>query len=246
MVKPRTPLIAGNWKMNGVGASLSEVTKLRRLIAGGIAADVAICPPFTLLDRMRDLGIPTGGQDCHPKAGGAFTGDTSAGMLKDAGASYVIVGHSERRAGHGESDELVRAKAEAGLTAGLVPIVCVGETLDERRGGDAEAVVQHQLTGSVPDLTGGQSCVIAYEPVWAIGTGVTPTVSEIAQMHGFIRKQLVQRFGEQGEVIRILYGGSLKPGNAREILAIADVDGGLVGGASLLADDFFAIISAAG
>jgi triosephosphate isomerase len=245
MAGPRTPLIAGNWKMNGLSPALAEVIKLKGMIKDTGGVDVVVCPPFTLLEQISDAGIATGGQDCHSKASGAFTGDISAEMLADAGARYVIVGHSERRVGHGEDDALVRAKAEAGLRAGLVPIVCIGETLDERRGGQANYVVERQILGSTPDLTADQQCVIAYEPVWAIGTGVTPTNEEIAQMHGFIRKLLTNRFKERGDMIRILYGGSLKPSNAKEILAIPDVDGGLVGGASLLADDFAAIISAA-
>jgi triosephosphate isomerase len=246
MPGPRTPLIVGNWKMNGRSAALAEVVKLRGLIKDRTGVEVVVCPPFTLIEHVADAGVIAGGQDCHPKASGAFTGDVSAEMLADAGARYVIVGHSERRTLHGEDDALVRAKAEAGLRAALVPIVCIGETLEERRSGDAKAVVERQLAASVPDLTADQPSVIAYEPVWAIGTGVTPTNAEIEEMHGFIRSLLRDRFKERGEALRILYGGSLKPGNARDILAIPDVDGGLVGGASLLADDFAAIISAAG
>jgi triosephosphate isomerase (TIM) len=247
-----TPLIAGNWKMNGLSASLSEIEKLYALLAGNRASacEIAICPPATLLRAMNDhaapAGIATGGQDCHAKASGAHTGDISAEMLADAGAKYVIVGHSERRADHGETDAAVRAKAVAAFGAGLTPIICVGETLDERKAGQAGAVVERQLRDSVPDEAAGRDIVIAYEPVWAIGTGLTPTSDEIAEMHGMIRNLLVSRFGEHGQGVRILYGGSMKPANAGEILAIADVNGGLVGGASLLANDFFAIISAAG
>jgi len=245
-----TPLIAGNWKMNGTNGSLGEVRRLAELLAQGERPRciVAICPPATLLAALTGIAVPsgivTGGQDCHPAQAGAHTGDISAAMLADAGAQFVIVGHSERRANHGESDALVRAKAMAGLAAGLVPIICVGETEAERRAGQAEAIVAGQLAASVPDDLGGQGVVIAYEPVWAIGTGLTPTSDDIAQMHGTIRRLLTERFGEAGTKTRILYGGSMKPSNAREILRIDNVDGGLVGGASLLANDFHAIISA--
>jgi triosephosphate isomerase (TIM) len=242
-------LIAGNWKMNGVGRSLGEVEKLGRLLAADPPnADVAICPPATLLDRLTAAApraVATGGQDCHSAASGAFTGDVSAGQLKDAGATFVILGHSERRAGYGETDALIGAKAVAAFGAGLVPIICVGETRGERIGGTFEAIVGGQLAGSIPDDAAGRDFVIAYEPVWAIGTGLTPTSAEIAAMHGMIRDRLTARFGDQGKGVRILYGGSLKPANAREILDLPNVNGGLVGGASLLADDFFAIISAA-
>jgi len=245
-----TPLIAGNWKMNGLRPALEEVDKLAALVAGGVRphCDIAICPPATLLmqmsARLAGTVIVTGGQDCHPAAGGAHTGDLSAPMLADAGAAYVIVGHSERRADHGETDALVSDKARAALGAGLVPIICVGETRAEREAGEAEAVVGRQLAGSIPDVAASESFVIAYEPVWAIGTGLTPSTGDIAQMHGAIRRLLVGRFGERGAAVRILYGGSLKPANAREILAVPDVNGGLVGGASLLSSDLYAIISA--
>lgn len=245
-----TPLIAGNWKMNGLAAALGEADKLAARLAAGpkVRADVALCPPATLLaamsTRLAGSGILTGAQDCHPAPGGAHTGDLSAPMLADAGARFVIVGHSERRAEHGETDALVNAKALAGLGAGLVPIICVGETRAERDAGQANAVVARQLAGSVPDVADKEDFVVAYEPVWAIGTGLTPTPGDIAAMHGGIRDLLVQRFGERGRGVRILYGGSLKPANAHAILAIANVDGGLVGGASLLSDDFYAIISA--
>jgi triosephosphate isomerase len=190
-------------------------------------------------------GIVIGAQDCHPAASGAHTGDLSAPMLADAGALMVIVGHSERRTDHGETDDLVRAKAVAALGAGLTPIICVGETRAERESGEADSVVSRQLAASVPDQAADADIVIAYEPVWAIGTGLTPTSADIAEMHKSLRDQLVERFGPKGATIPLLYGGSLKPANAREILAIENVNGGLVGGASLLADDFFAIISAA-
>jgi triosephosphate isomerase (TIM) len=245
-----TPLIAGNWKMNGLSASLAETDRLAALLAAGPKpeCDIAICPPATLLAAMsaRLAGTPilTGGQDCHPAAGGAHTGDIGAPMLADAGARFVIVGHSERRADHGETDALVNAKALAALGAGLVPIVCVGETRSEREAGQAEQVVARQLAGSVPDTADKEDFVIAYEPVWAIGTGLTPSSADIAAMHATIRRLLSERFGERGMAVRILYGGSLKPGNAREILAIPEVNGGLIGGASLLSSDLHAIISA--
>jgi triosephosphate isomerase len=245
-----TPLIAGNWKMNGLRASLVEVERLASLLAekGAMPCTVAICPPATLIAPMMRVaapaGIMVGAQDCHPAPSGAHTGDLSALMLADAGAQFVIVGHSERRADHGESDELVRQKASAVLAAGLTPIICVGETREQRESGQAEAVVAAQLAGSVPDEAARDEVVIAYEPVWAIGTGLTPTKDDIAQMHASIRARLTEKFGPAGSATRILYGGSLKPANAREILAIAEVNGGLVGGASLLADDLFAIISA--
>jgi len=246
-----TPLIAGNWKMNGLQAQLAEFQALGEKLAtlANRKAMVAVCPPATLLAAMSQKGalsgIATGGQDCHTAPAGAHTGDISALMLKDAGAQFVIVGHSERRADHGETDSLVREKAQAGLAAGLTPIICVGETRAEREAGQACAVVATQLAGSVPDAAADSEVVIAYEPVWAIGTGLTPTIADIAEMHNGIRKLLVDRFGSKGETIRILYGGSLKPANASEILAVENVNGGLVGGASLLANDFFAIISAA-
>ncbi|SFZ82163.1 triosephosphate isomerase [Devosia enhydra] len=245
------PLIAGNWKMNGVTAALAEAEALATLVAThGVArgGEVALCPPATLLMAMRERlgrsGIATGGQDCHARASGAHTGDISAAMLKDAGARFVIVGHSERRADHGETDEAVREKAAAAVATDLIPIVCVGETESQRLSGEAVRVVERQLDGSIPDGVPTEGIVIAYEPVWAIGTGLTPTLADIAEMHEAIRRRLVERFGEGGHSVRILYGGSLKPGNAREILAVDNVDGGLVGGASLLAKDFFAIISA--
>jgi len=245
-----TPLIAGNWKMNGTMPSLSELQTLAGLLTAGEAprAVVVICPPATMLaaasDQGAHSGILTGGQDCHWEAYGAYTGDISAGMLADAGAQFVIVGHSERRAGHHETDEIVRAKAEAGIGAGLKPIICLGETEQERDNGEAQEVVARQLAGSVPDAAGSHEVIIAYEPVWAIGTGRTPTHDEIEQIHGTIRRLLIERFGERGSLIRILYGGSVKPINAREILSIENVNGALVGGASLLANDFYTIISA--
>ena len=245
-----TPLIAGNWKMNGLSASIGEVQSLAGMLTTGESPRcvVVVCPPATLLASLTQhcaaAGIVTGGQDCHPAPHGAHTGDISATMLADAGAQYVIVGHSERRIDHGENDALVCRKAQAALAAGLVPIICVGETEVERREGRAKAVVSDQLTKSVPDEAAQQTVVVAYEPVWAIGTGHTPTSDDIAEMHGMIRWLLAERFGERGQRTRILYGGSLKPLNAREILRIENVNGGLVGGASLLAHDFYAIIEA--
>jgi len=250
VVEAITPLIAGNWKMNGLSAALGEVERLGALLASGDRprCTVAICPPATLLARLTEraatAGIVTGGQDCHPDAGGAHTGDISAAMLADAGAHYVIVGHSERRTDHKESDATVRAKALAAIAAGLTPIVCVGETRAEREAGRAVEVVSGQIAASVPDEAVEHEIVVAYEPVWAIGTGLTPTIEDIRAMHDGIRALLAGRFGVVGERIPLLYGGSMKPANAKEILAVDNVNGGLVGGASLLANDFFAIISA--
>lgn len=244
-----SPLIAGNWKMNGTFQSLDELTELAQLLTTGEAprAMVVVCPPATLVATVAaqgaSSGILAGGQDCHANASGAHTGDVSAPMLADAGAQFVIVGHSERRADHGENDAQVRAKAEAAIGAGLKPIICVGESEAQRDSGSAEAVVNEQLAQSIPDAAEHHEVIIAYEPIWAIGTGRTPTNDEIAQMHANIRARLVERFGERGETMRILYGGSLKPVNAREILAVENVNGGLVGGASLLAKDFYTIIS---
>ncbi|MBJ3784402.1 triose-phosphate isomerase [Devosia sp. MSA67] len=237
--------------MNGLTHSLDELSELARLLTTGEAprALVVVCPPATLLAAVAaqgaSSGIIAGGQDCHAQASGAHTGDISAGMLADAGAQYVIVGHSERRSDHGESSDTVRAKAEAAIGAGLKPIICVGETEAQRDAGDAEAIVATQLAASIPDAASLHEVIVAYEPVWAIGTGRTPTLDEIRDMHNAIRSRLVSRFGDdKGASIRILYGGSLKPQNAREILNVENVNGGLVGGASLLAKDFYTIISA--
>jgi triosephosphate isomerase len=243
-------LIAGNWKMNGLRSSIEQLSELAGLLTTGEAprAVVVICPPATILHAVANAGatsgILAGGQDCHAELSGAHTGDISAPMLADAGAQYVIVGHSERRATYGETDHQVRAKAEAALGAGLKPIICVGETEAERDAGSAQNVVASQLTGSIPEAASQHDIIVAYEPVWAIGTGRTPSNDEIAQMHNSIRRHLLERFPEKGASIRILYGGSMKPINAREILAIENVNGGLVGGASLLAKDFYTIISA--
>ncbi|MCB9993829.1 MAG: triose-phosphate isomerase [Hyphomicrobiaceae bacterium] len=241
-------ILAGNWKMNGLTAALDEVALLVASTAD-MASDVriVICPPTTLLSRVSDLlnpaGMASGGQNCHIATKGAHTGDISAQMLKDAGASYVIIGHSERRMDHGETDGRVRTKAELAISEGLVPIICVGETLAERENGVAITVVEHQLSGSVPAADKGANIVIAYEPVWAIGTGRVPTNADIADMHKAIRTWLVGHYGSAGGEVSILYGGSLKPENADEILAVENVNGGLVGGASLKAEDFSRIIA---
>ncbi|WP_018184545.1 triose-phosphate isomerase [Kaistia granuli] len=244
------PLIAGNWKMNGLKASAVE---LGQIMAGYNAAlrakvDLAICPPATQLIPFAVVALGSqvriGAQDCHAKASGAHTGDLSAEMIADTGATHVIVGHSERRTDHAETDAIVRAKAEAARRAGLVAILCIGETEAERRGGTTLAVVDTQLAGSVPDGATADNLVIAYEPVWAIGTGLTPSNADIAEVHAHIRQRLVARFGAEGAKMRILYGGSVKPSNAGEILKIADVDGALVGGASLKAVDFLGIAAA--
>lgn len=243
------PLVAGNWKMNGLSAALGEVAALKNALAGGtVPADVMICPPATLLARMADAArgssIALGAQDCHGEASGAHTGDISAEMAKDAGASAVIVGHSERRADHGELDRIVRAKAMAAHRAGLTAIVCIGETKGERLAGLTLDVVARQLKGSLPDNVTGENTVVAYEPVWAIGTGLTPSAEDVAKVHAAIRAHLEARFASEGGRVRILYGGSVKPSNAKELLSLADVNGALVGGASLKADDFLAIIRA--
>ncbi len=246
MSDARRPLVAGNWKMNGLRRSASE---LDRIIAGARdlpdGIDLMVCPPVTLLAdfaaQARGSAVAIGAQDCHAEPSGAFTGDISAEMLKDAGASAVIVGHSERRSLHRETDADVRAKARAAGRAGLLAIVCVGETRAERDAGDALAIVGSQLDGSLPEDATAASLVVAYEPVWAIGTGLTPTVGDVAEMHGFIRQRLTERFAAPGQGIRILYGGSVKPSNAHELMRVADVDGALVGGASLKAEEFLAI-----
>src|SRR5262245_59133830 len=245
----RRPLVAGNWKMNGLRASAAELAKI---IEGSreLAADVdlLVCPPATLVAQFAAQAasspVRIGAQDCHPQASGAFTGDIAAEMLKDAGAGAVILGHSERRTCHKETDAEVRAKAMAARRAGLIAIVCVGETRAEREAGKAAAVVESQHGGSLPDGATAAALVIAYEPVWAIGSGLTPTPGDVAEMQGLIRERLSARFGAAGQGIRILYGGSVKPANAKELLSVADVDGALVGGASLKADEFLAIARA--
>lgn len=244
------PLVAGNWKMNGLGASLGEARRVRDRLGGAEFApvDAMICPPATLVAALAGetsaSRLLVGAQDCHWEAGGACTGDIAAEMLKDAGAVAVIVGHSERRADHGERSSDVRLKATAAHRAGLAAIVCIGETAGERRAGLTLAVVARQLAGSLPDHVNGGNTLVAYEPVWAIGTGHTPSTADIAEVHRFLRKTLVERFGPAGEAVRILYGGSVKPENVRELVAVANVNGALVGGASLKADDFLAIIAA--
>lgn len=247
------PLVAGNWKMNGRQASIAEAVAVRDALLGPLAAlpaDVMIAPPATLLAGFSStLGagpVLLAGQDCHPKPAGAHTGDIAAEMLKDAGASAVIVGHSERRADHGETSEEVRAKAEAAHRAGLTAIVCIGETKDERDAGSTLAVVCGQLKGSTPKSSTSANTIIAYEPVWAIGTGLTPTPEDIRKVHTAIRDVLVDLFGSDGGKMRILYGGSVKPDNARVLLAVENVNGALVGGASLKASDFLAIVGAYG
>ena len=243
-------LLAGNWKMNGLRASLAEIRTLTRgLSETPPRADILICPPATLIAEAAKAAeggaVAIGGQDCHPLPSGAFTGDISAEMLRDAGATAVIVGHSERRLYHGETDSLVAAKVKAARRAGLTAILCVGESQAQREQGRATQVVAAQLEASVPAEIAASDLVIAYEPIWAIGTGKTPRPMEIAQMHGAVRTLLTGRFGAAAAEIRILYGGSVKPENAADILAVTNVDGALIGGASVRAADFLAIIRAA-
>jgi triosephosphate isomerase len=240
------PLIAGNWKMNGLKAQAAEFDAMLNgaaEVAG--KADLLVCPPATLVaafsDKARGKTVAVGAQDCHPKASGAHTGDISAEMLADAGASAIIVGHSERRADHGEGDALIRQKAEAAWRAGVVAIVCIGETQAQRDAGQTLNIVRGQLDGSLPDGSTAANLVVAYEPVWAIGTGLTPTAKDVEQIHGFIREFLTSRFKADGDKMRILYGGSVKPSNAAELMAVKNVNGALVGGASLKAADFLAI-----
>ncbi|OCW56562.1 triose-phosphate isomerase [Hoeflea olei] len=244
------PLVAGNWKMNGTRESLDQI----KAIAEGLGPDLAdaidtlICPPATLLYVATALAesspLAIGAQDCHERQSGAFTGDISATMIADCMASHVLVGHSERRTLHGESDETVRAKAEAAREAGLVRVICIGETEAERKAGSTLDVLGRQLAGSVPDGATADNTVIAYEPVWAIGTGLTPTVDDVAEAHAFIRAEMEKRFAGEGARMRLLYGGSVKPDNAAELLGVAHVDGALIGGASLKAADFLAICKA--
>ncbi|MFN5670438.1 triose-phosphate isomerase [Bradyrhizobium sp.] len=240
------PLIAGNWKMNGLKSSFAEFDAMLAG-AGDVAgkADLLVCPPATLVGAFADKGrgskVAVGAQDCHPKASGAHTGDLSAEMFKDLGATAIIVGHSERRADHGETDALIRQKAEAVWRAGLTAIVCIGETREQRDAGQTLDVCGTQLAGSLPDGSTAVNLVVAYEPVWAIGTGLTPTAGDVEEVHRFIRGQLTDRFKGEGNKIRILYGGSVKPSNAAELMAVANVNGALVGGASLKASDFLAI-----
>lgn len=241
----KTKLVAGNWKMNGLRAALPEVVAMVEGAAGLPGVELAICPPATLASAvgaaMAGSAIRLGGQDCHTEASGAFTGDISAEMWADIGARYVIVGHSERRQHHGETNALVAAKSLAVLRAGLTPVICIGESLAERDAGDALPVIIAQLSGSVPEAAASAPVVIAYEPVWAIGTGRTPTPAQVGEVHGAMGEALARRFGAAGRGIRLLYGGSVKPDNAKELMAVAGVDGALVGGASLKAPDFLRI-----
>lgn len=240
-------LAAGNWKMNGTMASLAEVSALLAAHPDP-TCEMLLCPPTTLIAAMataaQGSALMVGAQDCHPKPQGAHTGDISVNMLRDAGATHVIVGHSERRTDHGETDDLVRSKAEAAVDAGLVAIVCIGETEAERDNGKTLAVIGTQIDGSIPSNATATNLVVAYEPVWAIGTGRTPTLAEIAEVHSFLRGRLRGLIGADAEGVRILYGGSVKPSNAAEIFAVPHVDGALVGGASLKAADFGAIVGA--
>ncbi|BBU56176.1 triose-phosphate isomerase [Mameliella alba] len=241
----RRKLAAGNWKMNGTRAALDELAAMGAAAEG--AAEILVCPPATLIAAAAQTakGIAIGGQDCHPAASGAHTGDLSAPMLADAGASYVILGHSERRADHGEDDQLIREKTRAAWDANLTAVVCVGETLDQREANNTLDIIGGQLAASIPDGATAHRLVVAYEPVWAIGTGKVPTMEQIGEVHGFIRARLERRFGAGvGRSTRLLYGGSVKPGNAAEIFAVPNVDGALVGGASLKAADFLPIIEA--
>lgn len=247
--KPR-PLVAGNWKMNGLKSGLKQVRAMAKSLSKSAAAcDVMICPPATLLRPMKDevkaSKLKLGGQDCHGSSQGAHTGDISAEMLKDAGATAVIVGHSERREDHQETNMTVRAKAAAAHRAGLTAIICVGETLKERKAGTALRVVGHQLKNSLPATSTAKNTVVAYEPVWAIGTGMTPTLDDVAEVHAYVRKRLKALLADgAAEHVRLLYGGSVKPGNAAEFFATKNVDGALVGGASLDAKDFLQIVRA--
>jgi triosephosphate isomerase len=242
-------LAAGNWKMNGLSESLAEIDALIGAHPEP-GCDVLICPPATLLSRLSDkaagTALATGGQDCHHAPSGAHTGDISAAMIADAGGTYVILGHSERRADHGETDTLVATKAQIARGAGLIAVICVGETLEERDAGRTLDIVGGQLAGSVPDGATAKNTVIAYEPVWAIGTGKVPTLGEIGEVHDDIRARLAARFGDEADGMRLLYGGSVKPSNAAEIFGVPNVDGALVGGASLKASDFGGIIAALG
>jgi triosephosphate isomerase len=244
------PLVAGNWKMNGQRASLDQIKTMAEGVKASLSEKVEtlICPPATLLyvatALCDDSPLLIGAQDCHEKVSGAHTGDVSAEMIADCFGTHVIVGHSERRTDHKESDGLVRAKAEAAYAADLIAIICIGETGDERKAGQTLNVLKRQLAGSIPDSATAENTVIAYEPVWAIGTGLTPTAADVEEAHAFQRTELVSRFGAAGGKMRILYGGSVKPGNARELMGVANVDGALIGGASLKADDFLAIYRA--
>lgn len=244
------PLVAGNWKMNGTRASLDQIKAMAEGVKGPLAEKVEslICPPSTLLyvatALCDDSPLMIGAQDCHQNASGAHTGDISAEMIADCFGTHVIVGHSERRTDHAETDHLVRAKANAAYAADLIAIICIGETAEQRKSGQTLDVLKRQLDGSLPDEAIAANTVIAYEPVWAIGTGLTPTVEDVREAHAFMREELVKRFGGEGRGMRILYGGSVKPSNASELMAIENVDGALIGGASLKASDFLSIYAA--
>ncbi len=244
------PLVAGNWKMNGTRASLDQIKAMAEGVKGPLAEKVEslICPPSTLLyvatALCEDSPLKIGAQDCHQNASGAHTGDISAEMIADCFGTHVIVGHSERRTDHAETDHLVRAKANAAYAADLIAIICIGETAEQRKSAQTLDVLKRQLDGSLPDEAIAANTVIAYEPVWAIGTGLTPTVEDVREAHAFMREELVKRFGGEGRGMRILYGGSVKPSNASELMAIENVDGALIGGASLKASDFLSIYAA--
>jgi triosephosphate isomerase (TIM) len=248
MAAVRRSLLAGNWKMNGLTRSIGELDQLINGVGSACDVDVMICPPATLLAAFAKAAagsaVSIGAQDCHPKPAGAYTGDISAEMLRDAGATAVIVGHSERRIYHGEQNADVRAKALAARRAGLLAIVCVGETQEERERGQTSEVINAQLVGSLPDEASEASLVVAYEPVWAIGSGLTPSPHDVVEVHRAIRAYLTERFGLEGDKIRILYGGSVKPENCDGLLSVANVDGALIGGASLKAEEFLRIIAA--
>lgn len=249
-MKQSVKLVVGNWKMHGLAYALDQASALSQaVISDKGAVRVGLCPPATLIDRMRGVlaggPVALGGQDCHAQPQGAFTGSVSAEMLADAGARLVILGHSERRTAFGETDRDVADKVQAAVAAGLEPIVCVGESLAQRQAGDAVAVVTAQVAGSLPDSLKERPFAVAYEPIWAIGTGLTPTLEQIAEMHGAIRSAIVERLGQGAARAPILYGGSVKPDNAGAILSTPEVGGALVGGASLKAEDFLAIIRAA-
>ncbi len=250
MTKGIKPLVAGNWKMNGVSESLSELRQMKNGFMTGLDADcdALICAPATLIakaaDMVSDSPVHIGGQDCHAKDSGAHTGDVSGAMLKDAGATFVIVGHSERRTDHKEDDATVKAKAQAAWRAGLIAIICIGETETQRKSGVTNDILTGQLKGSIPEGATASNTIIAYEPVWAIGTGLTPTVADVTDAHGHIRAELGVLVGDAASKMRVLYGGSVKPSNAKELLSIDNVDGALVGGASLKAADFLGICDA--
>lgn len=241
------PLVAGNWKMNGTRDSLDQIKAIAEGVQGPLSqmVETLICPPATLLyvatALCTDSPLQIGAQDCHQNASGAHTGDIAAEMIADCFGTHVIVGHSERRTDHAETDHLVRAKAEAAYAADLTAVICIGETANERKAGQTLDILKRQLGASVPDGAKADRTVIAYEPVWAIGTGLTPTSADVAEAHAFMRAELVKRFGAEGKSMRLLYGGSVKPSNAKELMGVANVDGALIGGASLKASDFLAI-----